>query len=188
MSQFDHDKWNDRYRAQLPGAITPPTELFEIAQRYLPKAGQALDIAGGTGRNSRPLLERGLQVTLTDISPIALELAKQSAWAAGHDLTTMEIDFELDPFPAGPWDVIVQVCFLDRALFPKFASTLAPGGLLLIAQPSAQNLERHPRPPRPFLLESREVLTLTAGLEILHYTEDWQSCGRHEAQLIARRV
>jgi tellurite methyltransferase len=187
LSQFDRDKWNQRYSAPETSEINPPTELFSVAESLLPTNGRALDVAGGNGRNSWPLLARGLQVTLADISPIALELAASAATEQGFSLATQEIDFELEPFPAGPWDVIVQVCFLNRALFAEFPRALAPGGLLLIAQPTVRNLERHPKPPRPFLLEEQEILNLVAGLEIVHYTECWQPRGRHEAQLIARR-
>lgn len=187
MSQFDREKWNQRYSAPETQERLPPTELFSAAESFLPTTGRALDVAGGTGRNSWPLLARGLQVTIADISPLALNLAARTAAEQGFSLTTQEIDFELEPFPAGPWDVIVQVCFLNRALFQEFPQALAPGGLLLIAQPTVRNLERHPKPPRPFLLEEQELPTLVAGLEIVHYTEGWQTCGRHEAQLIARR-
>jgi tellurite methyltransferase len=187
LSQFDRDKWNQRYSAPESTEINPPTELFSVAESLLPTSGRALDVAGGTGRNSWPLIARGLQVTLADISPIALGLAARSAAEQGFTLTTQAIDFELEPFPNGPWDVIVQVCFLNRALFREFPQALAPQGLLLIAQPTVRNLERHPKPPRPFLLEEQELPNLVAGLEIVHYTERWQPCGRHEAQLIARR-
>lgn len=187
LSQFDRDKWNGRYSAQTEPERNPPTELFSIAAALLPKSGVAFDVAGGTGRNSWPLLAHGLKVTLADISPIAIRKAAEAAAEQGYSLATQEIDFELEPFPAGPWDVIVQVCFLNRALFAAFRPALAPGGLLLIALPTVRNLERYPKPPRPFLLEEQELPTLVAGLEIVHYTECWQPCGRHEAQLIARR-
>lgn len=188
MSQFDREKWNQRYSVEPETEINPATELFTHADPLLPTQGRALDVAGGTGRNSWPLLARGLKVTLADISPIALGKAMKVAAEQGYSLEIKEIDFELEPFPVGPWNVIVQVCFLNRALFAEFPKALAPGGWLMIAQPTVRNLERHPKPPRPFLLEEHELPSLLVGMEIVHYTEQWQSCGRHEAQLIARRL
>jgi SAM-dependent methyltransferase len=187
LSQFDRDKWNQRYALPVETERQPPTELFSVAETLLPRSGRALDVAGGTGRNSWPLLARGLKVTLADISPIALGKAQQAAAEQGYSLTTQEIDFELDGFPPGPWDVIVQVCFLNRALFAEFSQSLAPGGWLLIAQPTVRNLERHPKPPRPFLLEEQELPHLVQGLEIVHFSERWQVCGRHEAHMLAQR-
>jgi len=187
MSQFDRDKWDNRYSQPGSGEIQACSELFDVAWEYLPPTGRALDVAGGTGRNSWPLVERGWQVTLADISQVALEVAEQTAVERGVRLQTNRIDFELDPFPSGPWDAIVQVCFLERKLFSVFPSVLAPGGLLLIAQPTARNLERHEKPPRPFLLAEGELLGRWPELKILHYGEDWRASGRHEVHLIAQR-
>lgn len=187
MSDFDRDKWNSRYAAQKELEIAPPTELFSEAEAWLPNAGRALDVAGGTGRNSWPLVARGLDVTLADISLLALQKAQSLAVRRNSALATLEIDFEVAQFPPGPWEVIIQVCFLNRALFAEFPRALARGGLLLIAQPTVKNLERHEKPPRPFLLEAGELPGLVSGLEILHSSERWRPSGRHEAWIIARR-
>jgi hypothetical protein len=64
---------------------------------------------------------------------------------------------------------------------------LALNGLLLFVQPTVRSLERHPKPPRQFLLQEREAPRLVPDLEIIHYEEDWLAEGRHEAFLLARR-
>ena len=86
----------------------------------MPRAGRAIDLAGGTGRHGIWLAERGLDVTIADISPVGLEVARQRAAEAGVTIQTLEVDLETSPFPAGPWDLIVSVCYLWRPLFDVF--------------------------------------------------------------------
>ena len=59
--------------------------LLDVAEQ-LPMKGRALDVAGGTGRHARWLAQRGLRVTLCDISPVALAAARGSATAARLDV------------------------------------------------------------------------------------------------------
>ena len=187
MSQFDRDKWNDRYTQRSRNSAELSSEVIITALPYLSKEGKAIDIAGGTGRNSLQILAAGYEVTVADISQVGLKIAEQEYAKIGVSLDTLEIDFEEEPLPVGPWNVILQVCFLERKLFPQFASALAPGGLLIIAQPTLKNLEQHEKPPRAFLLEEAELENKFPELETLHYSEAWRMNRRHEAHLIARR-
>ena len=133
------------------------------------------EIAGGGGRNSIWLAQRGLEVTLTDISPVGLAIARSRAEAAKVKLTTVEADLELGPIPPGPWDLIVSVCYLWRPIFERYPAALAPGGMLVVIQPTKRNLERHDKPPADFLLDDGELPTLVRGLEIVRQEEGWLS-------------
>jgi len=190
MSTLDRDKWDRRYRAldHEPRSPEPSPWLAAVADR-LPSRGRALDVAGGAGRNALWLARRGLDTTVADVSPEGLSLARRRADEASLRLTTLEVDLADSPFPEGPWDVIASFLFLQRDLFPAMAEALAPGGLLVFLQPTVTNLERHPRPPRRFLLETGELASLVAplGLEVLRLDERWQDGGHHEARLLARR-
>jgi tellurite methyltransferase len=64
---------------------------------------------------------------------------------------------------------------------------LAPDGLLVFAQPTRSNLQRHPHPSARFLLEDGELPRLLQGLEVVSYSEGWTDEGRHEARLVASR-
>jgi hypothetical protein len=64
---------------------------------------------------------------------------------------------------------------------------LAPGGLLLFCQATVKNIERHPKPPRGYLIEEGELPRLVQGLDIVRYEEGWLEEGRHEARIVARR-
>lgn len=182
----DRDKWNARYAAGSHTSDAPSAFLVSLADR-LPTRGRALDLAGGAGRNGLWLAERGLDVTITDISTVGLGIAQQRAAERRLSVTTLERDLAADGLPAGPWDVIVSVLYLERSLFPSLPGALRPGGVFVMVQPTVTNLERHTKPPRAFLLESGELASLVSGLDVLELTEGWTEDGFCEAHLFARR-
>jgi SAM-dependent methyltransferase len=187
VSAEDRSKWDARYReGGRPGEPSPYLRSLDAA---LPRTGRALDVAGGDGRNALWLARRGLAVTIADVSAVGLERARARAEADGLTIETVCVDLETEPLPPGPWDLVVCILYLQRSLFPVFASVLAPGGLLAFLQPTARNLERHPKPPRAFLLGDGEIATLLpADLEVVSLTEGWTEDGHHEARLLARRA
>jgi SAM-dependent methyltransferase len=187
MSEADRLKWDAIYSELGPDPV-PPSPLLTGLDGLLPRRGRALDLAGGAGRHALWLARRGLEVTLADLSPVAIGLARQAADAACLPLTTLLLDLESQPLPAGPWDLIVSFRYLQRSLFSAFPEALAPGGLLVFVQPTRSNLQRHERPPERFLLEDGELPRLVTGLQVLLYEEGWLADGRHEARLLARRL
>ena len=186
MSDEDRQKWEARYAVADDAPSAPSVHLTKLAS-ILPSSGRALDIAGGAGRHAIWLAKRGLETTLVDISPRALAIAADRASAAGVMLHTECRDLEAEALPGGPWDVIVSLYYLDRALWPAMRAALAPGGWLLFVQPTVRNLERHTRPPAGFLLAENEGRAVAEGLEIVEYQEGWLAEDRHEAVVLARR-
>ncbi len=186
MSHRDREKWNAKYTAGLPMPREPAAVLVGL-ERFLPRSGRALDVAGGAGRHGIWLAKRGLDVTIADISAPGLARAREDAAGAGIVIQMLETDLDVDPFPAGPWDLIVSVCFLQRSLFAAYPAALAPGGTLVVVQPTRRNLERHDKPPADFLLDDGELPRLVHGLEVVHYEEGWLADGRHDAVLVARQ-
>ncbi|WP_163994850.1 class I SAM-dependent methyltransferase [Pyxidicoccus caerfyrddinensis] len=184
MSEEDRQRWNTRYRE--PQEAREPSAFLRSLADLLPVTGRALDVAGGTGREALWLARRGLDVTLLDISEVALERASEDARAAGVGLRTQRLDVEVEPLPPGPFDVVLCLNFLWRPLFAGFPKVLAPGGLLVFAQPTRSNLQRHAHPSARFLLEDGELPGLLHGLTCVSYTEGWTEEGRHEARLVAR--
>jgi len=182
----DRDRWNARY-AEKPDR-TPPSPFLEQLDDLLAPQGRALGAAGGAGRNALWLARRGLEVTLADVSDVALGQAAAAASAEGLRLATVQIDLEASPFPSGPWDLVTCTYFLHRPLLAGVAAALAPGGLLVYAHATRKNLERHPRPGPDHLLDEGELRGLVPGLEVLRYQEGWAESGRHEARLVALRV
>ena len=187
MSQADRDKWNAKY-ADAEFAPRQPSAGLVGLDRFLPRKGRAIDVAGGGGRHGIWLAKRGLDVTIADVSSVGLAIARRRADEAGVKVTLLETDLEALPLPAGPWDLVVSICYLCRHLFPTFPRVLAPGGVLVVIQPTKRNLERCDKPPPDFLLEDGELPTLVRDLAVVHYEEGWLADDRHDAVLVARRA
>jgi SAM-dependent methyltransferase len=197
----DRDRWNERYRAEE--GVPPPSPWLEALDPLLPRRGRALDAGGGSGRHALWLAARGLEVTLADVSDVALARAAAEARArglsspdllcpaergwGGGSLATVAVDLEEAAPPAGPWDLVLCVYFLHRPLLAALPALLAPGGLLVVAHATRRNLERHPRPGPRHVLEDGELPGLVRGLEVIRSEEGWLEAGRHEARLVARR-
>ncbi|NIA25967.1 MAG: methyltransferase domain-containing protein [Gammaproteobacteria bacterium] len=175
------EHWNRRYGEGWP---MEPSPFLESIADLLPRSGRALDVAGGNGRNALWLADRGLSVTVVDVSDAALAVAADVARARGLTLDLVNADLETDDLPAGPWDLIVCFHYLQRSLFPKMAEALAPGGVLVCAIATVRNLERHPRPPREHVLDEGELPGLVRGLTVVYYEEGWFD-DHHEARLVA---
>ena len=190
MGEADRTKWDARYSQESPADEPSPWLLRWIAQadeNIVPKSGRVLDVAGGAGRNAIWFAQRGFDVTLVDVSPVGLALAEERAKAAGVTITTRVVDLELEPLPEGPWDVIVQMHYLERALFSQYAQHLSPSGLLFLEHPTRANLVRHAKPGERYLLEDGELPDLCAEFVLVSYGEGWNEVGKHEARLVARR-
>jgi SAM-dependent methyltransferase len=185
MSEAEREAWNARHGdAAEPGQ---PSAFLLSLDAVLPRSGRALDVAGGRGRHALWLARRGLDVTLADVSDVAISIAASEARAAGLDIQTLRMDLTASPrLPPGPWDLLVSFYFLSRPLFATYAEALAPGGWLVVAHPTKTNLTRHVRPNPEYVLENGELVAFASGLEVLAYDEAWFEEGRHEARLVAR--
>jgi len=185
MSDTEREHWEDRYATEGARSTDPAAFLVEIAEQ-LPAASRILDVGGGSGRNAIWLARHGHDVTIADISETGLELARQAAAEANVSIATISMDFDEEPIPPGPWDVIVDFHFIKRYLFPEFRRVLHPGGLVVFCRATVRNLERSERPPRPYLLDVGEGWDLLDGFELLVAREGWSVEGRHEFEALAR--
>jgi malonyl-CoA O-methyltransferase len=103
----------------------------EVMLSLLPpvKGARALDLACGTGRYARQLLEAGArEVVAADFSPAMLRHAA-NGFRVRAGLTSL-------PFARGAFDVVVSGLALGhapdlRACFSEIARVLQPGGVLL---------------------------------------------------------
>jgi tellurite methyltransferase len=180
----ERERWNQRYADK--GWSEDPSPWLATNGDLLPEPGRALDIAGGTGRNAIWLASRGWDVTIADVSDVALAFATERGRNLGAPVHTLHVDLSEDSIPAGPWDVLLLFHFLERALFPKLASALRPGGVLIGSLATETNLERNPRPPRPFILDDGELPGLISDFETVRYEECWAD-NHHDARFVARR-
>ena len=187
MSEAGHADWDERHRGKTAGDAEP----FLLAMLARIPRGVALDIAAGRGRNSLALARAGMRVVAVDYSAEAMRLLAATARFA--NLAIWPVVANLDNFQLKDesFDAIVNINFLDRALFPKFVRALRPGGVLiadtfLIDQAAIG----HPRDPR-FLLGHGELRALAGGLEVEEYREGPVTYSNGErafrASMMARR-
>ena len=187
MAAGDRDRWNDKW-AEAGRGTGHGSSLVDLVEPWLPETGSLLDVAGGGSHDSLLFARRGLDVTVADVSDVGLIQARQRCLAEDLSISTIEIDLETEPLPAGPWDVITVANYLQRDLFAALIGRLSPGGVLAVIIATETNLERHERPGAPFLLAAGEIAGLVDGLEVVHHSEEWRSNDRHEAHLVARRA
>ena len=185
MSESEREHWDLRYVTEGVRTTEPAAFLIEVAPRFEPES-LILDVGGGSGRNAVWLARRDHRVTVADISEEGLKLARRAAAEADVRINTILMDFDSDPFPAGPWDVIIDFHFIKRHLFESFEAALRPGGLLVFCRATVKNLERNDRPPRPYLLREGEGFGLLSNFELVVAREGWSVEERHQFEALAR--
>jgi SAM-dependent methyltransferase len=129
--------------------------------------GRVLDLAAGSGRHTRLLLETGFAVCAVDRDISAL------LPLAGAGSEVRQIDLETGaPWVLGTgYDGIVVTNYLHRPLLPAIAEALAAGGVL-IYETFARGNERFGRPHNPdFLLRPGELLDAFAMLTVIAFEQ-----------------
>lgn len=177
----DRIKWNEKYRQQ-----DYPTEPSGIVKDFfsLAPGPTALDIAAGSGRNALFLAEHGFTVDAVDIAEEGLALV------AGRHPGVRPICADLDTFdlPGERYDLILNVLYLNRRLFPQIREGLRPGGLLifetLLQVPGRAEKDDH---CRDYFLRDNELLHSFLSLRILHYHEE-RGAGQGEPRRLASLV
>ncbi len=168
MSESSRAGWDERHRGQRIGA--PEPFVVEMIPR-IPRGGIALDVAAGRGRNALAIARAGIRVVPVDFSDTAMHALAIAA--RGECLMVWPVVANLDSFHLNceSLDAIVNINFLDRALFPQFSRALRPGGVLIAETFTIEQASLgHPKDAR-FLLDHGELKELVAGLEIEHYRE-----------------
>jgi SAM-dependent methyltransferase len=130
----------------------------------------ALDLACGSGRHLRHLVERGMQVTGVDRDTTALAPLRGLA-----EIIVADIE-------AGPWplvnrqfELVLVTNYLWRPLLPLITSAVAPGGWL-VYETFADGQQTIGRPARPeFLLRPGELLDACRGLRVVGYEDGFES-------------
>lgn len=165
--------------------MNEPSEWLTSHRHLLPAAGEALDLACGSGRNSVWLAEQGFKTLAVDRNAEALDALSREAAQRGLSIHTQVVDLENgEPFlTPDTFDLIVVVHYLHRPLFPALVRALRPRGVLAYETFTRAQAARG-RPTNPaFLLEPGELRTLVHPLDVIASRE-----GDFEGKLIASAV
>jgi tellurite methyltransferase len=161
----DRLKWNEKY--QMAGH---PNEPAVILKKHVALADgpRALDIAAGNGRNALFLADQGFKVDAVDISDAGLRL-----FAGKHpNIHPVCADFDHFDIAANRYDLIINIKFLNRRLFPYICEGLAPGGVLIFQTFLETPAKGDNRPGcRDYLLRGNELLRAFLSLRVLFYSE-----------------
>lgn len=168
MSESKRAAWDDAHRDKPVGE--PEPFLVEMIPR-IPRGGVALDVAAGRGRHALAMARAGIRVVAVDFSKTAIHTLATAARA--EHLAVWPVLANLDSFhlKCESLDAILNINFLDRALFRQFSRALRAGGVLIAETfTNEQASIGHPKNPR-FLLGHGELKELVAELEIEQYRE-----------------
>ena len=183
--------WNKKYSEGSHTLLDPDPFLVSAYDEFLfgTSPGLALDVAGGVGRHSIWLAQRGWRVKLLDISEVGIQQAEENANRTGtaesiskqiRDLNTMS-DLGREQY-----DLVVVFFFLQRELFPALLDATKPGGILIYKTYTTEQKNFSGGPSHPmFLLEPNELLHAFRSMRVLHYHETIQEKG--VAELVARK-
>ena len=160
----DREKWNKKYTSGEPH----PEEPSEILKQFytLAKKGKALDIAAGLGRNSIFLAEQGFKVDAVDISDVAIEHLKK---LKNPNIKPILADLDYYTIPENEYDLIVNINFLNRRLFPQIKEGLKEGGVLIF-ETFLLDKNTHIK-NKDYLLRKNELLQSFIDMRVVFYQE-----------------
>lgn len=166
MTEADRRRWDTHYAegglASVGDPIVPT--VFAAFEDLFPTKGRALEIACGCGRATLWLASRGMHVDAIDVSPTAIQLARELLSRSGYGERVRFKVFDVDNgLPEGPL-VELLLChnFRDARLDQPMMDRLAPGGLLAIA-----TLSEVDAGPGPFRARRGELRQAFGRLELL---------------------
>ncbi len=177
----DRIKWNEKYKKNEPLRDEPS----EIVRQFfhLAKPGKALDIAAGLGRNAIFLAEKGFSVDAIDISDVAIERLKK---LDNPKINPVLADLDFYQIKENSYDLIININFLNRRLFPLIKEALKPGGVLIFETFLLD--ENSPIKTKDYLLRKNELIHCFIDMRIVFYQEKTTKKLTGETALIASLV
>ncbi|MEM8551119.1 MAG: enoyl-CoA hydratase-related protein [Pseudomonadota bacterium] len=169
--------WDARYTAHAAPFGREPNAFLVSVRDKLP-AGKAFTAADGQGRNALWLAREGFDVTLNDLSPVAVENARANAAAAGLPVKAAAADLCRVPPPHNTFQVVTAIYLhvppqMRVTIHEALAAALAPGGVLVLEAFSKQQIGNPSGGPKnPDLLYDTATLRGDfPGLEPIHLEE-----------------
>ena len=167
--RLEVERWNAILTAEKPRFNTSPNAfLVEIAKDR--KAGTALDVGMGQGRNAVWLAQNGWTVTGFDPAEKAVAVASQTASKLGVKLTTVVSTAEDFEFGENKWDLILLSYVGAREFSDKVRSALKPGGVVVL-EAFHRDATRGRSIGSGVVFDSGELPALFRDLRVVRYEE-----------------
>jgi SAM-dependent methyltransferase len=174
-SEEQRAHWDLKYEQGLPSLTEPDPFFVSAYEKFVPQSSpqtrMALDLGGGVGRHALWLASRNWQVTVVDISDVAIRKLSQSALEHNVKVDLLVGDASDYKFEPARFDLILLFYHLDRSLFPKIVYALKPGGLLICKMSVRWKSDGMSTAAGTGPLEKNELPTLVPDLHILHHRE-----------------
>jgi len=174
-SEEQRSHWDVKYEQGMPSLTEPDPFFISAYERFVgpsfPKSGVALDLAGGLGRHALWLASRSWQVSVVDLSDVAIGKLNQAALELNVKLDLLVGDASEYKFEPARFDLIVLFYHLDRSLFPKIVSALKPDGLLICKMRMRWDSDASLAASGTGPLGRDELPSLVPELHVLHHQE-----------------
>ena len=179
----DKQRWNTRHVEKPMRKNVEPLLEHYISEA---KVGYALDLACGVGRNTHFIEAKGFEVDAVDFSDYALSKIKES-----NNIHKIDTDLDSYNLEVDKYDLIVNINYLNRRLFPQIKDALKVGGVVIFETFIVAHGDFN-QPANPeYLLRKNELLHAFIGLDIIYYEERDDTNLRKEntrvATLVARK-
>ena len=159
----DKERWNKRHVEKPMRHNVEP-----VLEKYIDKAsvGTALDIACGVGRNTHFIADKGFEVDAVDFSDYALSQVQEN-----DRIKKIEVDLDTYNLEVNKYDLIININYLSRRLFPQIKEALKRGGIVIFETFIVAHGDfNNPANPE-YLLRTNELLHAFVGLDIIYYEE-----------------
>jgi hypothetical protein len=174
MEEGNRARWDRKYAEGMASLTRPDPFFLSTYERFVsprfPRAGRGVDLAGGLGRHALWLAARKWQMSLVDVSDVAIKKVGDEARRLDLGIELFVADAAQYDSRRARYDLIVLFYHFDRSLFPKVVSALNPGGLFVCKMAVQWHVEVVPS-NRGQCVGRNEILSLVSGLNVVDHQE-----------------
>jgi SAM-dependent methyltransferase len=167
--------WNLKYEQGLPSLEKPDPFFVSAFNQFVadqfPNGGTVLDLAGGIGRHALWLAKKDWQVTVVDISEVAIQKLDEKARQLDLALSLFALDASEYPFETTSFDLIVMFYHFDREIRQRVFSALKPGGFLICKSSLSWGTHAGTDPTSTKPLAKSEILSMFPELRAIYHQE-----------------
>lgn len=168
-------------------------EPSDFLQRMLPRLqkGKTLDVGMGEGVNAVYLAKAGFTVKGFDVSPVAVNRAREFAKEQGVAIECQVTDLDLYLFGLMEYDSIIMSFFKPpiQRYYSELIRALKQGGTILVQSYMIGEMSEaiaKDESYRNYYYGTNELLRNLSELQILYYSEAIEG-GKHVVQCLARK-